>query len=120
MIQGLKFKFTSSELKQHMVDRALHHTGRADAKAAELPALREVAEKLKAGKTEAPTEAAGKMSNAMFGGAGDVESAIDTIEREVREHRNKAVAFRLFAEHLFAEDYDLGEADLVRLELLGR
>ena len=120
MIQGFHLRFTSEELRQHMVDRAAHHVARAIIKESEIPSLREVQDKIKAG-TSAPEKAAGmgKFSNSTVG-TSDVQQAIESLESEVRDHRNKSIVFKLFAEHLYAEDYDLQEADLVRLEILKR
>lgn len=118
MIQGFRLKFTSDELKTHLRDRVDHHEGRAITKESELPALRSAAEKLKVS-IEAPARASDKFGSSNGSGP-DVNSAIENLEDQVRDHRNKAAVFRLFADHLFAEDYDLTENDLFRLEFLKR
>ena len=121
MVIGFRLKFTAEELGEHLRARAEYHDGRATLKEGELPALRTVLETIRRGGANPPTVAkmGGKGSSSYSGGV-DVGDAIDGIEEQVRDHRNKSLVFKLFAEHLFAEDYDLQEADLIRLEILKR
>lgn len=48
----------------------------------------------------------------------DPDDAIDALTNDIVNHRNKALAFDFFADHLHTEDYNLSEQDLVRLEIL--
>lgn len=115
MIVGLKFRLTSKELAEHCTGRASYHRRKADEKSAELPGLKEAMERIKA---SAPAKDVSHMSKGGY--LLDPSSAVDNLESDIRDHRNKALVFDFFAEHFFDEDYDLKEDDLVRLEILKR
>lgn len=112
MIDGLKLKITVSELREHCIQRASYHRKRGDEKERELPNLREALGKLKQQGLNPPT-----MSYMNKGGIHE-NDPIEDLEREIRDHRNRALVFQFFAGHLFDDDYTLKEDDLVRLEIL--
>lgn len=117
MIEGLKIRVTSEELKKHLEDRAAYHEGRAKAKEAEIPDLEAAVQKIKEVGGAPPTMATmvGKGHYQMD----DVDPA-KALRDDVTNHYNKAMVFRYLATHLFTEDYNLQEADLTRLEILKR
>jgi hypothetical protein len=106
MIEGLKFKVTAQEIKEHLQARSQYHENRANEKEAELPTLEALIEKLTG-------EPAGKLTNqgkARFSGTYgfDPESQMDAIRNDIRHHRSKASKFlnppcwrlgRVFASH---------------------
>jgi hypothetical protein len=117
MIEGFKLKVTSAELKIHCSERAVYHRKRADDKEAQLPELKRSIESLE--KIGAAT--ASSVSNMNKGGyAMDRQDPVEALESDIKDHRNKALVFGWFAEHLFEEDYTLKEDDLFRLEILKR
>lgn len=117
MIEGLKIKVTSAELKDHLIKRSGYHKERGRQKESELPGLREAFEKIKAG----GGLAAGTLSHMSKGGyRSDPQDAVESLETDIRDHFNKSLVFLFFAEHLFDEDYVLKEDDLFRLEILKR
>lgn len=113
MIDGFRLKFTSKELASHLTDRAKYHRRRAAEKGDQLPKLKEAMEHIKG------SGAATSVANMSKGGY-HVEDPVADLERDIRNHENKVLVFDLFAGHLFDEDYDLKEEDLVRLEILKR
>ncbi len=119
MIEGLKIRVTSEELEKHCQQRAMYHADRASQKEKELPGLKEALAKVEAvtGQNIAPADLA-RMSKGGY--AMNVDQPVDQLESDIKDHRNKALVFAFFAEHLFAEDYTLQEADLIRLEILKR
>lgn len=131
MIKGLRYKLTSGELRLHFKGRADYHSKRADAKEAEVPSLRDQIPQLKETLEKVtkfqPSPELTHMNKSMASYHLDPESAVDSLEkaleqleRDVRDHRNKATAFSFLADHLFEEDYDLEQSDLVSLEILKR
>lgn len=119
MIVGLRLRFTPEELKSHMAGRSRYHRDRADLKEKELEKAKEIANALKASQQpEDVTKMAKGYSHTS--NASSAEDLVESLETAVRDHRNKALAFDCFSLHLMDEDYDLGEADLVRLEVLNR
>jgi hypothetical protein len=121
MIEGFKLKITSSELKTHCSERALYHKQRADDKEQELPGLKEALAKVEAvtGANLDPKNLA-HMNKSAASYRMDVDEPVEALESDIKDHRNKALVFAFFSEHLFAEDYTLQEADLIRLEILKR
>ncbi|WP_422931398.1 hypothetical protein [Singulisphaera sp. PoT] len=115
MVRGFRLRFTSPELKKHFKDRSNYHRKRAEEKAARLSTLRVAGERAEPSATGAPQAEASKA-----GQVGQGEEPVGDLERDIKDHLGKTSMFDLFAEHLFAEDYDLEESDLVRLELLRR
>lgn len=113
MIDGLRIKIESAELKTLLMTRVEYHQGRAKTKEAELPGLRESMERIKAVQ---PTNIAqvNKMSSNVY----HVEDAVENLERDIKNHKNKALVFEFYANHLFDETYSLTESDLQRLELV--
>lgn len=117
MIDGLKIRVTSRELTLHMNDRASYHAGRADVKEGELPAIKDALDKMKAGLDPATVSMMNKTGVSSSYNLNPADT-IEQLERDIRDHRNKALAFRYLACHLFDEDYNLSESDLKRLEIL--
>lgn len=118
-VKGLRYQFTSEQLRQHMVDRAAHHESRATAKEEALPELRSAVEIVKkAGTTAAASIAAmSKFSNSNY--HFDAGDQVEQLETDIKDHRNKALVFRELSQHLFVgATYDLDENDLRRLEIL--
>ena len=114
MIEGLKLKVTSAELKTHCSSRSSYHSTRANEKADKLPEIRKSLETIRG-------SAATTMSMMSKGGYHlDPDDPVKDLERDIEDHRNKSLVFGFFAEHLFDEDYTLREDDLVRLEILKR
>lgn len=119
MIEGFKLKITSAELVKHCLERAEYHNGRGKKKEADLPALKEACDKIKAGGSLA-AESLARMSGKSGAYHMDASDVVEDLEKDIRDHYNKALVFKFFSEHLFEEDYVLQEADLVRLEVLKR
>lgn len=118
MIEGLKLKVPCSELKSHCEQRAEHHAGRADTKEAELPKLREAIDAIK---THAEATTVGQMTKSVITSkAYHMDDPVGDLEKDIADHRNKALVFTFFSTHLFDDDYTLTESDLQRLEILKR
>lgn len=116
MIEGLKLKLETKELQELLMSRVEHHRSRAAKKEAELPALRDAYDRIKAATPENIQQMA-KMSNSYHAS----EDPVGDLEKDIKDHKNKAIMFEFFATHLFpAEVYQLAESDLVRLELVKR
>lgn len=114
MIEGLKYHFTSEQIAKHMRDRADHHEKRAVTKEEALPKMKEALEEIK---KNAPTNHLGGMSKS--GAMYNVGNPDEDLERDIKDHRNKALVFRTLSEHLAPnETYVLTESDLTRLEIL--
>jgi hypothetical protein len=113
MIDGFRLRFTAQELASHLTDRAQYHRGREADKAGQLPKLKEAMDQIKA---------VGEAKNVatMSKGGYHSEDPVADLERDIRDHHNKALVFDLFAVHLFEDDYNLKEDDLIRLEILRR
>lgn len=113
MIEGLRLRVTSDELRSHMIARAQYHRSRADTKEGELPKLEEALRTI----SHQPQSAL--ISNMSKGSYGfDPESQLDSLKADIQSHRNHTAAFEWMAGHLFAEDYNLQESDLKRLQIL--
>lgn len=99
-----------------MTARADHHTGRAAEKEKALPALREAVATVKATAEATTVATMTKMQNSYhFDAAGQV----DSLENDIRDHKNKALVFLEMAKQLVPNaTYELGEADLRRLEII--
>lgn len=117
MIDGFRLKISSEELRQHCKDRANYHKKRADDRRSQLPKLKEATSALKDSLEGAENVA---QMNKTSTYVRDPEDVIADLENSIREHENKVLVFNYFSEHLFSEDYNLAEADLVRLEILKR
>jgi len=113
MIEGLKLEIQHDELKQLLVDRAAYHRKRAAEKEAELPIIKASWEKLKTHQAES-VAVINKMSYSHS------EDPTVQLESDIKEHKNKAVVFEFFANHLFHDVYSLSETDLIRLEIVKR
>lgn len=116
MIKGFRVKVTSAELQTHLVARAAYHRGEAAKSEKELPELKATAVRLNA--TVPATTVSGKGYNYSNAPGTDVESAIEQLEADIKSRLGKALAFDYLSTHLFDEDYDLDESDLIRLEIL--
>lgn len=117
MIEGFRLKVTSVELAKHCLSRALYHRRRAEEKSKELPGLKEAIGRIKSAEAAMrPGDVATMSKGSNIGYR--VGDPVGDLERDIRDHSNKALVFDFFSDHLFDEDYDLGEEDLVRLEIL--
>lgn len=116
MIDGFKLKITSRELQDHCVGRSKFHMERAVEYARELPKFKESMEALeKHGIATAITKMYGKGGSSSY----DIDP-VEDMEKNIQDHGNKSLVFSFFAQHLFDEDYNLKEDDLIRLEVLKR
>lgn len=120
MIEGLKLKVASAELKAHCTARAEYHRRRAKDKEPALQEMHEAAAELEKVMAASLNPKSLAFANKSSGYAANPDDAADRIEADIKEHSNKALAFEFFAAHLFDEDYTLKEEDLVRLEILRR
>lgn len=119
IVKGLRYQFTTEQLRAHMVERAKHHEGRASTKETALPELRAAVDIVKkAGNTAAASIAAmSKFSNSNY--HFDPGKQVEQLEEDIKDHRNKALVFRTLSDHLVADaTYDLEESELRRLEIL--
>lgn len=112
MIEGLKIRMSSSELKSHCQARANYHATRAQEKAEHLPEIKKSLESIRG--HASPTNVA----NMVKSGYHLADDPVKELERDITEHQNKSLVFTFFSEHLFDEDYTLKEDDLIRLEIL--
>ena len=117
MIEGFKLRVTSSELRSHCEGRSLHHTDRAKTKEAELPNLQAA---MTAIRTHADATNVSQKTKPSMSNSYHMEDPVGDLEKDIADHRNKALVFSFFAAHLFDEDYTLTEPDLQRLEILKR
>lgn len=116
MISGLRLRVTSAELKLHCQFRAQYHKARAEEKRDQLSKMRPLVEALKTDPL-----AAVQFSNIQKNNyRANPEDTLDALEEDIREHHNKYLLFVFYSEHLFEEDYDLKDDDLIRLEMLKR
>lgn len=117
VISGLKLKVTSKEIQSHCTQRATYHRKRSAEKLAELPKIKEAMETIKSGGKATTVSNMGKSAANYHV---DPDSVVEDLEKDVRDHDNKALVFDFFTGHLFDEDYTLEEGDLIRLEILKR
>ena len=119
VVKGLRYQFTTDQIRTHMIDRAKHHESRASTKETALPELRAAVDIVKKAGTQAATNMA---AMSKFSGTNyhfDPGSQVEELENDIKDHRNKALVFRELSNHLFADaTYDLDENDLRRLEIL--
>jgi len=115
-VVGLKVRMATTELAVHLRTRSEHHKQRANEKESQLPKLREAADAIRP-KHAANVSNFGKGASAY---AFDGDSAVEQVERDIADHRNKSVAFAFLSEHLFGQDYCLDQNDLISLEILKR
>lgn len=101
MIEGLKFRMSSGELSNYLGERIAHHGERKDF-------YQRTLDKFKAG-------TAGDVMPQFTGG-----NPIDGMNAKVAEHDNKMRLFKFMRDHLVTgEEYQLSEADLLKLEIIG-
>lgn len=116
IVKGLVFHYTTEQLAAHMRGRADHHDQRAAQKETAIPDLKNAIETVK--KTAEASSAVmitKTSSHYNFNG----ENELERLETDIKDHKNKAVVFRELAEHLIVGAvYELGEADLRRLEVV--
>lgn len=117
LVEGLKLIVTNDELRNHCKGRAAYHRSRASEKELELPKLREVMASLKGQGHQLATVV---LTMYKCGYNLDAERPVEKLEADIRDHRNKALVFDWFADHLLAADYILDEGALTRLEILKR
>ena len=119
IIKGLRYQFTTEQLRTHMTLRGEYHETRASEKERALPELRKAVDIVKAaGKTAASNVAAmSKFSNSTYNF--DATDQVEQLETDIKDHRNKALVFKTLATHLVpSATYDLDENDLRRLEIV--
>lgn len=114
MVKGLRIKVSSNELKTALLEKAAYHGTRRDEKQVQLPQLKSILEKVRSGAAVSQAQLA---KNSTYGFN---EDAVERLETDIANHNNKAIAFTYLAEHLYDDDYDLDESDLVRLDILKR
>jgi hypothetical protein len=119
IVKGLRYHYTTDQLREQMLGRAKHHELRAEQKEKALPELKRAVETVKANaQTQENTELAMMIktsANYHFAGGNQVEA----LETDIRDHRNKALVFKTLADHLVPHaTYDLDENDLRRLEIV--
>ena len=96
MIEGLFIELASSELKQHLAERAKYHKDRSKWYAEQIATLRAGLQ-------------ASNISN----------NPIDSLERSAKRHKERFAYFTFMAEHLIPDEtYRLSENDLNRIELV--
>jgi hypothetical protein len=99
MIEGLKIKVSSAELKSHIETRAAYHQERA-------------------------VWYEGQVVNLRSGGVRPEAVSNDpasSLERSAKDHKEKAALFSFMADHIIPnEEYILSENDLSRIELVSR
>ncbi|MEO5366028.1 MAG: hypothetical protein H7831_06685 [Magnetococcus sp. WYHC-3] len=115
MVKGLKIRISSDDLCDHCKKRSLYHRSRAADKENAMPDLQKSLDVVRAA---APTSVStmNKSSNYHL----DPDDPIQSLQRDITDHKNKSIFFEFMAEHLFKKDYILEEADLIRLEILKR
>jgi hypothetical protein len=132
IVPGLVFSVKAERLAQHCADRSDYHAHRAAEKEVEVPALEETIasleesiDKIKGYSREAgqtPTHS-NKMSSSGYGfngldQVGSLEAQVEALRNDIKDHRNKAAAFKFLAGSFFEATYALEWADLQRLELV--
>jgi phage tail tube protein FII len=115
MIDGFKLRISSAELKQHCKARAAYHSRRAEEKQVSLPELKRTMETIKGAGMALSVATMNKGGYSL-----DANDAVESLEKDINDHRNKAEVFNFYADHLFDDDYNLGDGDLIRLEILKR
>lgn len=119
IVKGLRYHYTTEQLRDHMQKRADYHESRASQKEGALPELKSAVETVKAAGRGAATHVAAmsKFSNSNYNfDAGD---QVDALENDIKDHRNKALVFRTLSDHLVPNaTYDLEETELRRLEIV--
>jgi hypothetical protein len=114
MIEGFRLRIGTVELQEHCIGRSKFHSDRAAEYTRELPKVKESMEALqKHGIATAITQMHGK------GGSFDIDP-VEDMENKIQDHGNRSLVFEFFSKHLFPEDYNLKEEDLIRLEVLKR
>lgn len=99
MIEGLKFSMPAHELRDHLDGRITHHRERAiwyRERGAEL-------------------EKGGVVAANMTGG-----DPVGSLRSKEKQHENAVKLFTFMRAHVIEDDYQLGDADLQRLEILDR
>lgn len=128
---GLIFKLSHEKLKAGLLARGEHHTTRANEKEAALPQLKELVVTLDQTSEHLQSvraaglggKTAANFNNYGFDGKGNarqLEEQIEALEKDIREHRNKATAFTFLAESLFETTYALSWEDLKTIEFAPR
>lgn len=112
LVPGQQFCMSAAELKKHLEGRAAYHRSRAESKSAELPKLKEAAEAIK----KLPQEFANKSNSSNYNFRG--EDAIESLEADIKRHKQSAAKFTWMAGHLFDDDYCLNWGDLSNLEIV--
>jgi len=118
IVKGLRYHYTTAQLKEQMTGRAQYHEDRASTKESALPELRSAVEIVKkAGQIPVAVTQMSKFTNSNY--HFDAGDQVEQLETDIKDHRNKALVFRTLAEHLVADAvYDIDENDLRRLEIV--
>ena len=99
MIEGLKIKVTSQEIKEQLESRSKYHKERAKWYETQVSSLRSGGVRLEA------------VSN----------DPVTSLESSAKHHKEKAAFFSFMAEHIIPnEEYFLSENDLLRIEIVSR
>lgn len=112
LVPGMRIRMKSAELAGMLRDRCSYHISRAEAKQREMPGLKAAADAIRVQSQSNPNVS--NSSNYKFDG----DSAVEQLDKDIKDHRNKSRQFSFLAEHLFEDDYCLERSDLVALELI--
>jgi len=113
-IEGFKLHIETAEMAKLLHARADYHTRRAATKEAELPQLKALLERIKANPED-------RQALKAFNGSYATQEAdpIGSLERDIRNHKARAVKFDFYATHLASNaTYVLDGGEASRLELL--
>ncbi len=89
-VKGLRFHFTTEQLRSHMMNRAIYHTTRANEKERALPELRTSLEKIKMHAPASDVTGMTKINNYSNYHIGTLD--VD-LEVDILDHKNKALVF---------------------------
>jgi hypothetical protein len=107
---ALEFVFSGLEVRKQCFDRAEYHTKRAEEKEAGLPELKRSMELLVGnGQRVMATK-----SNYNF----DADTPIEKLEEDIRDHKEKAHRFTVFAHHLPEDSYSLSLEEMRLFEFI--
>ena len=99
MIEGLKVSVSSDELKAHLQNRSIHHSGRASFYKQQVKHL-----------TEGGVDRSGATMD-----------PVSSLEQQEKKHKEKQAFFKFLADHIIpVEDYLLTERDLEAIEIFSR
>ena len=117
MIEGFKLLITSEELKQHCEARSAYHKKRAEEKEIQLPKLEESYRLIQNVQNPETIAAFNKMSSPS-NSSYNLGDPVTDLKSDIKQHRNNAVLFKFYSEHLHSDDYNLDDSALRRLEMI--